>query len=116
MLIIWAIALRIIFSFPVLRNHSVAWPLSVDEIFLGAYSLKFVFFGIIAAVLLLALIYSDPRRTLCVAAFKYGLFFTCAAVNLTLCYWATRIKQAIPMLTPLFFFFPTLLATAPTVF
>jgi hypothetical protein len=75
-----------------------------------------LFFGIIAAVLVLTFIYSDPRRTLCVAAIKYGLLFTTAAVNLTLCYWATHIKQTRPFLTPLFFFIPTLLATAPTVF
>ena len=75
MLIVWVIALGIIFSVPTLRNHSSVWPLSAEDIFLGAYSLKFVFFGVIAAVLMLALIYSDQRRTSWVVALKYGLFF-----------------------------------------
>ena len=115
MLIVWVIALGIIFSVPALRNHSSAWPLLAKDIFLGAYALKFVFFGVVAAVLMLALIYSDQRRTLWVVALKYGLFFAGAMVNLTLCYWASRAKQASPFLTPLFFSVPMLFATAPTV-
>jgi hypothetical protein len=115
MLVVWIIALGIIFGFPVLRNHRSAWPPSAEDIFLRAYAPKFVFFGVVFAALLLALIYSDQRRALWVVALKYGLFFAGAAFNLTLCYWATREKQARPFLTPLFFSVPTLLATTPTV-
>jgi hypothetical protein len=103
MLIVWVIALGTLFSFSALRNYNSAWPLSVEDIFLEAYALQFVFFGVVAAVLMLALIYSDPRRTLWVAALKYGLFFTGSMVNQTLCYWTSRAKQASPFLTPLFF-------------
>jgi len=115
MLVVWIIALGVIFGVPALRNHRSAWPPSAEEIFLRAYTAKFVFFGIVAAVLMLALIYADQRRALWVVALKYGLFFGGAVVNLTLCYWATRAKQAKPFVTPLLFAAPTLLATAPTV-
>ena len=115
MLVVWIIALGIIFGIPVLRNHRSAWPPSAEDIFLRAYAPKFVFFGVVVAALMLALIYSDQRRALWVVALKYGLFFAGAVFNLTLCYWATREKQARPFLTPLFFSVPTLLATAPTV-
>jgi len=115
LLVVWVIALGIIFGVPALRNHRSAWPPSAKDIILRAYAPKFFFFGVIVAVLMLALIYSDQQRTLWVVVLKYGLLFAGAIVNLTLCYWATRVKQAKPFLTPLFFSAPTLLATAPTV-
>ena len=115
MLIVWIIALGIIFGVPALRDHRSAWPPSAEDIFLRAYAPKFVFFGLVAAVLVLALIYSGHRRALWVVTLKYGLFFTGAVVNLTLCYWATRVKQARLFLTPFFFSAPALLATAYTV-
>lgn len=115
MLVVWILALGIIFGVPALRNHRSVWPPSAEDIFLRAYAPKFVFFGVVAALLMLALIYSDHRRALWVLALKYGLFFAGAVVNLTLCYWATRTKQARPFLTPLFFSAPTLLVTAYTV-
>ncbi len=115
MLVVWIIALGIIFGIPALRNHRSTWPPSAEDIFLRAYAPKFVFFGVVAAVLMLALIYSDQRRALWVVALKYGLFFAGAVINLTLCYWATRTKQARPFLTPFFFSAATLFATAPTV-
>ena len=115
MVIVWIIALAIIFGIPALRNHRSTWPPSAEDVFLRAYAPKFVFFGIVVAALMVAMIHSDQRRTLWVVALKYGLFFAGAVVNLSLCYWATRSKQARPFLTPLFFSAPTLLATAPTV-
>ncbi len=115
MLVVLVIALGIVFGVPALRNHSSAWPPSAEDIFLRAHALKFVFFGVVGAVLMLALIYSDQRRALWVVALKYGLFFAGAVVNLTLCYWATQTKRTRPFLTPLFFSTPTLLVTAPTV-
>jgi len=115
MLVVWIIALGIIFSVPALRNHRSAWPPSAEDIFLRAHALKFFFFGVVAAALMLALIYSGQQRALWVVALKYGLFFAGAVFNLTLCYWATRAKQARPFLTPLFFSAPALFATAYTV-
>jgi hypothetical protein len=115
MLVVLVIALGIIFGIPALRNHGSTWPPSANDIFLKAYALKFVFFGIVSTVLMLALIYTDQQRALWVVVLKYGLFFAGAVVNLTLCYWATHVKQARPFLTPFFFAAPPLLATAPTV-
>jgi hypothetical protein len=68
MLIVLIIALGIIFGIPALRNHSSAWPPSVEDIFLRAYVPKFVFFGIVIAVLMLALIYTDQQRAMWVIA------------------------------------------------
>lgn len=45
---------------------------------------------------------------------KYGLFFGAAVVNMTLCQWATRSKQARPLVAPLAFAAPALLAASPT--
>jgi hypothetical protein len=115
MLVVLIIALGIIFGVPASRNSSSAWPPSAEDIFLRAYAPKFVFFGIVSAVLMLALIYTAQQRAMWMIALKYGLFFAGALINLTLCYWATRVKQARPLLTPLFFAAPALLMTAPTV-
>ena len=115
MSVIWILALTIIFGVPALRNHRSTWPPSAEDIFLRAYAPKFAFFGIVFTVLMLALIYSGQRPALWVVTLKYGLFFAGAVANLTLCYWATRVKQAKPFLTSLFFSAPILLVTAPTV-
>ena len=64
MLVVWFIALGIIFGVPALRNQRSAWPPAAEDIFLKAYAPKFVFFGVVAAVLMLALVYSDQRRAL----------------------------------------------------
>ncbi|MDH3317474.1 MAG: hypothetical protein OER43_17120, partial [Gammaproteobacteria bacterium] len=64
---------------------------------------------------MLAFVYADQRHRLWVGPLKYALFFAGAGVNLALCYWATRAKQAKPLVTPLYFSAPALLVTAPTV-
>lgn len=115
MLVVWIIALGIIFGIPVLRNHRSAFPPSAEEIFLKAYAAKFIFFGIIVAALMLALIYAERPHALWMVVLKYGLFFAGAGFNLILCYLATREKQARPFLTPIFFSAPALFVTAPPV-
>lgn len=115
MLVVWIIALGVIFGVPALRNDRSEWPPSAREVFLGVYAAKFVFFGVVAAMLMQAIVYADHRRSLWMVTLKYGLFFAGAVVNLALCYWATRAKQAKPFVTPLLFAAPTLLVTAPTV-
>ncbi len=107
--------LELIFGVPALRNHRSAWPPSSGEIFLSAYAAKFVFFGVAAAVLTAALTNHYQWRDLWVTVLKYGVFFAGAVVNLTLCYWVTRAKQARPFLTPIFFAAPMMLVTALTV-
>ena len=115
MLVVWIITLAVIFGVPALRNHRSAWPPTDEEIFLRGYAGILVFFGVVAAVLMLAVVFADQQRALWVVALKYGLFFGGAVVNLTLCYWAAGKKQANPFVTPLLFAAPTVLATAPTV-
>ena len=63
-LVVWIIALGVIFGVSVLRNHRSTWPPSAEDIFLRAYAPKFVFFSVIVAMLMQALIYSEQRRAL----------------------------------------------------
>lgn len=112
MLVVWIIALGIIFGVPALRNHRSAWPPSAKDVFLGVYAPKFVFFGVVTAVLMLALIHSDQRHSLWAAALRYGLFFAGGIANLTLCYWSARVKQTNAFLTPLLFSAPALFVAA----
>lgn len=61
MFVVWLIALSVVFGVPSLRNHRSAWPPSAAEIFLRAYAAKFLFCGLITAVLMLELVFADPR-------------------------------------------------------
>lgn len=115
MLVVWLIALGVIFGVPALRSHHYKWPPSAKEIFLSAYAPKFFFFGVMTSALMLAFLYHDQQRALWVVVLKYTLFFAGALANLTLCYWVTRVKDVRPLLAPLFFSAPALFATAPTV-
>ena len=54
MLIVWIIALGVVFGVPVLRNDRSEWPPSAEDIFLRAHTVKFVFFGVVAAALMQA--------------------------------------------------------------
>jgi hypothetical protein len=114
-LIVWAAALGVILGFPALRRDRSRWPPSAEEVFLRLYPGKFLFFGIVAAVLMLSLVYAGLPRRLWIEALKYTLFFSAAVVNLALCYWAARVKRANPLLTPAFFSIPVLPVTPPNV-
>jgi hypothetical protein len=114
MLTMWIVALAVVFGVTTLRNHRTAWPPSAEELFLTAYPAKFVFFGFIAAVVLRALIFDNQQHAIWITVVKYGLFFGAAVVNMTLCHWATRRKQARPLVVPLAFAVPALLAASPT--
>ncbi len=114
MLVVWVIVLGTVFGVPALRNHRTAWPLSGADIFLSALVPKFIFFGLVAALLMAALLESD-RRTPWVTALQYGLFVAGAVLNLALCYWATREKKALPFLVPIYFAAPVFLVAGPTV-
>lgn len=115
MLIVWIIALGVIFGVPVFRSDRGEWPPSTRQIFLGFYPAKFILFGVVAAILMLSLSHAGDWRSPWVIVPRYGLFFAAAVVNLALCYWASRAKQAKPLVTPLYFSAPALLVTAPTV-
>ena len=114
MLIVWIIALSVIFGVPALRNDRSEWPPSAASIFLRAHMIKFVFFGVIAATLMQAVVFSDQLREVWLVVLMYGLFFAGAIVNLVLCYWATRSRQANPMATPVLFAAPALWVASPT--
>ncbi len=113
MLIIWISALGVIFGVPALRTAQYKWPPSAADIFLRAYIVKLVFFGIVAATMIQAFIFSDQRRELWLVALMYGVFFAGALFNLALCYWANRSKQANALLTPILFAAPALLVGTP---
>lgn len=114
MLIVWIIALGVIFGIPALRNDRSEWPPAIDAIFLNAYLFKFVFFGLTTAILLQATILADQSQGIWLQVVKYGIFFAGAIINFILCYWITRLRQANPLLTPLLFAVPSLLVSAPT--
>jgi hypothetical protein len=115
MLVVWIVALGIVFGVPALRNHRGAWPPSSEDVFLSAHAPKFVFFGVIAALLMQALLESDHTSALWVQTLQYGLLFLGAVVNIALCYWATRLKQARPVLAPIYFAAPVFLVAGPVV-
>lgn len=112
-LIVWFIALSVIFGVPTLRNDRSEWPPSVASIFLKAHVFKFVYLGVVAATLIQAFIVSDQGRELWLMTLMYGLFFAGAIFNLVLCYWATRSKQANSLTTPVFFAAPVSLVAGP---
>lgn len=114
-LVAWIVALAVVFGVPALRNDRGQWPPSAEVIFLGFYPGKFVLFGLLAAMLMWSLIYADQQHSLWVDPLKYVLFFAAAVVNLALCYWAIRLKQASPLVTPLYFSIPVLLVSPPNV-
>jgi len=110
-LIAWVIASAIILGIPALRNDPGRWPPSASQILLDYYPGKFMLFGFFAASLMWTLIYSGQRDSMLIEVSKYGLFFIAAVINLALCYWAVRTKQAKPLVTPLFFAAPVLLVS-----
>lgn len=114
MLIVWIIALGVIFGVPELRNDRSEWPPSAEDVFLRARTVKFVFFGVVAATLMQAFIFADQWRELWLVALRYGLFFAGALFNLALCYWAARSKHANPLVTPVLFAIPGLFVAPPT--
>ena len=93
--VFWIIALSIIFGVPALRNDRSEWPPTAEIVFLRAYSVKFVFFGVVAAILMQAMIFADPWDGWTAEAFKYSVFFASAICNFTLCYWASRLRQVL---------------------
>ncbi len=110
-LIWWVIASAIILGVPALRNDERRWPPSARQIFLDYHPGKFILFGFLAACLMYSLIYSGQRDSVLIETLKYLLFFSAALVNLALCRWAARMKQAHPLVTPLYFAAPILLVS-----
>ncbi len=110
-LIWWVIASAIILGVPALRNDENRWPPSARQIFLDYHPGKFILFGFLAACLMYALIYGGHRGSILTETLKYLLFFSAAVINLALCHWAARVKQAHPLITPIYFAAPILLVS-----
>ncbi|MBT8081622.1 MAG: hypothetical protein KJP08_03585 [Gammaproteobacteria bacterium] len=114
-LIVWVIALGVIFGVPALRNDRSEWPPSFEDIFFRAHPVKFVFFGVVAATCMQAFIVGDQWPESLLLVLKYGLFFAGAVTNLALCYRTARSKRSGPWVTPAYFALPAVLVAAPTV-
>ncbi len=110
-LIWWVVASAIILGVPALRNDPGQWPPSARRVFLDYHPGKFVLFGFLAACLMYSLIYSGHRDSVLIETLKYLLFFSAAVVNLALCHRAARVKQAHPLVTPIYFAAPVLLVS-----
>jgi len=115
MVVVWVIAMAIILGGPNLRNHRSTWPPAVKETILKVYPAKFLFLGLIAAVMMRSLIFAGFTGGVWIMLLKYGLFFGGGLFNLWLCYRAVRENKAPPLLVPLAFAAPTLVAASPTV-
>ena len=113
--VVWLVTLGLLFGVPALRKDAVDWPPSARDIFLELYPVKFVFFGLVAALLMYVIVFAGERHALWPTALNYGLFFSAAVANLALCYWAARAKQAKPFVTALYFAVPVLPITVNTV-
>lgn len=111
--VVWIIALSIIFGVPALRNDRSKWPPTAEIIFLRAHVVKFIFFGVIAATLMQSIILADQWQGLWAEAARYSLFFSSAVLNFALCFWLTRLKHLNPLLIPLLFAAPSLLIAPP---
>ena len=113
--IIWLIALALIFGIPALRMHENRWPPSTQEFFIDGYVGKFLLFGLVHTMILVAVLYADELGDFATQGIGYALFFAGAAINFTLCFRAVRSKNANPYLVPILFTAPVFFGAAPPV-
>ncbi len=113
--ITWLITLGLVFGIPALRMHENRWPPSAQEFFIDGYAGKFLLFGLIHGMVLVAALYTDAINYYVMPVIKYTLFFAGAAMNFALCFHAVRSKDAPPYLVPILFAAPVFFGTAPTV-
>jgi len=111
----WVIALGLILGVPALRTHQNRWPPSVQEFFIDGYLFKFLLFGLIHAMLIVAVLYADDTYYYTMQGIGYALFFAGAAINFVLCFRAVTSRNANPYLVPVLFAAPVFFGTAPTV-
>lgn len=111
----WLIALALIFGVPALREHKNRWPPSVQEFFIDGYIGKFLLFGLVFGMLLVAVLYADGTYYVVMQGIQYALFFAGAAINFVLCFRAVTSKNANPYLVPVLFAAPIFFGAAPTV-
>jgi len=113
--ITWLIALALIFGIPALRTQQNRWPPTLQEFFIDGYVFKFLLFGLLQAMLLVAVLYADDAYYGVMQGIGYLLFFAGAAVNFVLCFRAVTSKNANPYLVPVLFAAPVFFGAAPTV-
>lgn len=113
--ITWLIALGLIFGIPALRTHQNRWPPSAQELFIDGYIGKFLLFGLVLAIVMVAALYADDADSILVQVIAYILFFAGAAANFVLCFHAVTSKNANPYLVPVLFAAPVFFGAAPTV-
>jgi hypothetical protein len=109
----WLLTLAVVFAIPALREHQNRWPPSMQELFIDGYLGKFPLFGLIYAMVLVAVLYAD--ETYVMQGIGYALFFAGAAINFLLCFRAVVSKSANPYLVPVLFAAPIFFGAAPTV-
>ena len=113
--ITWLITLGLVFAIPALRTHQNRWPPSVQELLIDGYIFKFLLFGLIFAMLIVAVLYADDTYYYVMQGIAYTLFFAGAAINFVLCFHAVSSRNANPYLVPVLFAAPVFFGTAPTV-
>jgi hypothetical protein len=113
--ITWVIALALVFGIPALRRHQNRWPPSMQEFFIDGYIGKFLLFGVIYAMVLVAVLYADDTYYYVMQGISYALFFAGAAINFLLCFRAVKSRNANPFLVPVLFAAPIFFGAAPTV-
>lgn len=115
MAIVWVAALAAILGVPALRRQSSTWPPVSGELFVSGYPGKLLLLGVLAAVIMRALIFASYQQDAAIMLLKYALFFAGAAVNLVLSYRVARDLQAPPLLIALPFALPSLMVASSTV-
>ena len=88
---------------PTLFALTVQPPPSVQEFFIDGYIFKYVLFGLIHAMLIVVVLYSDDTYYYTMPGIGYALFFSGAAINFVLCFRAVTTKNANPYLVPVLF-------------
>ncbi len=113
--ITWLIMLALIFGIPALREQQNRWPPSVQEFFIDGYIGKFLLFGLVHGMILVAVLYADDTYYYVKQGAQYALFFAGAAINFVLCFRAVTSKNANAFLVPVLFAAPIFFGAAPTV-
>ena len=112
--IVWLLALGLIFAIPSLRLQQNRWPPPAQTFFIDGFIGKFLLFGLIYAIILVAALYADDG-SYAVQGIRYALFFTGAAINFALSFHAVRSKNANAYATPALFAVPALVGAGPMV-
>ena len=114
-LVVWLIAMAVIFNTPALRAGP-AWPYTWHQIFVAGHPAKFLLYGVTAVVALNLLSYGGMSRWVWPVVASDLFMLGCALANLLLCQRAEREKSAQVWTIPLWFALPALIVATPTLF